>query len=106
MMTGSGVEMIAIRQAQRAGLVRRGTWAPNLVAGVIVGVVALPQSMAFAIASGAKPEQGLYTTIVSAIIVSLSGGASCRLRDQRAPSSSSLLGSLPNTESTVCKSPR
>ena len=67
--------MIAIRQAQRAGLLRRGNWAPNLVAGVIVGVVALPLSMAFAIASGAKPEQGLYTAIVSAIIVSLFGGS-------------------------------
>ena len=75
MTTGSGVEMIAIRQAQRAGLLRRGNWAPNLVAGVIVGVVALPLSMAFAIASGAKPEQGLYTAIVSAIIVSLFGGS-------------------------------
>ena len=67
--------MIAIRQAQQAGLLRRSNWAPNLIAGLIVGVVALPLSMAFAIASGAKPEMGLYTAIVSAIIVSLFGGS-------------------------------
>ena len=61
--------------AFRAGLLRRGNWAPNLVAGVIVGVVALPLAMAFAIASGVKPEQGLYTAIVAGIAVSLFGGS-------------------------------
>ena len=43
----------------------RQQWLPNIVAGVIVGVVALPLAMAFAIASGARPEQGLYTAIIS-----------------------------------------
>ena len=47
--------MIAIVEAYRAGLLRRQHWLPNLVSGVIVGVVALPLAMAFAIASGAKP---------------------------------------------------
>lgn len=46
----------------------------NIAAGVVVGVVSIPLSMAFAIASGAKPEQGLYTAIVAAIAVSLFGG--------------------------------
>jgi SulP family sulfate permease len=40
-----------------------------------VGVVALPLGMAFAIASGAKPEQGLYTAIVAGFIVSVAGGS-------------------------------
>jgi len=57
--------MIAILEAQRAGLLRAKNWLPNLVAGLIVGVVALPLAMAFAIASGVKPEQGLYTAMVA-----------------------------------------
>ena len=49
--------MIALLEARRAGLLGRRHWLANLVAGVIVGIVALPLGMAFAIASGAKPEQ-------------------------------------------------
>src|SRR3546814_2599730 len=41
----------------------------------IVGVVALPLAMAFAIASGVKPEQGLYTAIVAGLMVSIFGGS-------------------------------
>ena len=55
--------MIALIEGYRAGLYTRQSWLPNLVAGVIVGIVALPLSMAFAIASGARPEQGLYTVV-------------------------------------------
>jgi SulP family sulfate permease len=47
----------------------------NVVAGVIVGIVALPLGMAFAIASGAKPEQGLYTAIVAGLLTSAFGGS-------------------------------
>lgn len=67
--------MIAILEAKRAGLLARAHWARNLIAGVVVGVVALPLAMAFAIASGAKPEQGLYTAIVAGVAVSLLGGS-------------------------------
>ena len=67
--------MIAIIEAARAGLFRREQWARNVVAGVIVGVVALPLAMAFAIASGVKPEQGIYTAIIGGIAVSLFGGS-------------------------------
>ena len=66
--------MIAVLEAARAGLFTRDQWARNVVAGVIVGVVALPLAMAFAIASGVKPEQGIYTAIVAGIAVSLFGG--------------------------------
>lgn len=66
--------MFAITDAHRAGLLRTQYWGQNLMAGTIVGVVALPLAMAFAIASGAKPEQGLYTAIIAGIIVGLLGG--------------------------------
>lgn len=67
--------MIAILEAKRAGLLSSAHWLNNLLAGVIVGVVALPLAMAFAIASGAKPEQGLYTAIVAGLLTSLFGGS-------------------------------
>ena len=67
--------MIALMEARQAGLFARQHWLPNLVAGLIVGIVALPLAMAFAIASGVKPEQGLYTAIVAGVVVSLFGGS-------------------------------
>ncbi len=67
--------MIAIAQAYRAGLLRPEHWLKNIIAGVIVGVVALPLAMAFAIASGARPEQGLYTAFIAGAAVSLFGGS-------------------------------
>jgi len=47
----------------------------DVVAGLIVGIVAIPLAMAFAIASGVRPEYGLYTSIISGILVSLFGGS-------------------------------
>ncbi|WP_396135452.1 SulP family inorganic anion transporter [Bacillus sp. 3255] len=47
----------------------------DLISGFIVGIVAIPLGMAFAIASGVKPEYGLYTTFVAGILISLLGGA-------------------------------
>jgi SulP family sulfate permease len=67
--------MIAILEAKRAGLLAKSHWLNNMLAGVIVGIVALPLAMAFAIASGAKPEQGLYTAIVAGGLTSLFGGS-------------------------------
>ncbi len=67
--------MIALLEAHRAGLLRRDHWLRNVVAGAVVGVVALPLAMAFAIASGAKPEQGIYTAIVAGLLVSAFGGS-------------------------------
>jgi len=65
----------AVLEAWRAGLFRREQWLPNLAAGAVVGVVAIPLAMAFAIAAGAKPEQGLYTAIVAGLVVTLLGGS-------------------------------
>ncbi len=67
--------MIAALEAKRAGLFTTRHLVNNIVAGVIVGVVALPLAMAFAIASGAKPEQGLYTAIVAGLLTSVFGGS-------------------------------
>ncbi|RDI40963.1 SulP family inorganic anion transporter [Aquicella lusitana] len=67
--------MLAIIDAYRAGLLRWNNWRPNLISGLIVGVVALPLAMAFAIASGVKPEQGLYTAIIAGFIVGVFGGS-------------------------------
>jgi sulfate permease, SulP family len=47
----------------------------DMVSGLIVGVIAIPLGMAFAIASGVKPEYGIYTTIVAGILISLLGGS-------------------------------
>lgn len=67
--------MFAFQDAYKAGLWAPRHWLPNIIAGIIVGVVALPLAMAFAIASGVKPEQGLYTAIIAGIIVALFGGS-------------------------------
>jgi SulP family sulfate permease len=53
----------------------RGQFLPDVTAGLIVGVVALPLAIAFAIASGLKPEQGLFTAIIAGIVVSVLGGS-------------------------------
>ncbi len=53
----------------------RRAFTTDLVAGLTVGVVALPLAMAFAIASGVTPEAGIYTAIVGGFIVSLLGGS-------------------------------
>ena len=47
----------------------------DLIAGITVGIVAIPLGMAFAIASGVKPEYGLYTTIIAGLLVALLGGS-------------------------------
>jgi sulfate permease, SulP family len=67
--------MIALLEARRAGLLKREHWLRNVVSGLVVGVVALPLAMAFAIASGAKPQQGLYTAIIAGLLVSTLGGS-------------------------------
>lgn len=67
--------MKTIIESYRDGLFQKKFWLPNIISGVIVGVVALPLAMAFAIASGAKPEQGIYTAIVAGLLVSLFGGS-------------------------------
>lgn len=47
---------------------------PDLIAGLTVGIVALPLAMAFAIASGVKPEAGIFTAVIAGFIISALGG--------------------------------
>ena len=53
----------------------RATFTKDLMSGVIVGIVALPLAIAFGIASGVTPEQGIITAIVAGLIISLFGGS-------------------------------
>nr|WP_258406229.1 C4-dicarboxylic acid transporter DauA [Shewanella aegiceratis] len=47
----------------------------NILAGLTVGVIALPLSMALAIASGVPPQHGLYTAMIAGIVIALCGGS-------------------------------
>ena len=51
----------------------------DLMGGLTVGVVALPLAIALAIASGVKPEQGLYTAIVAGFVIAVLGGSSVQI---------------------------
>ncbi|WKB52257.1 SulP family inorganic anion transporter [Eleftheria terrae] len=53
--------------------------AADISAGVTVGIVALPLAMAFAIASGVKPEQGIFTAIIAGFLISALGGSSVQI---------------------------
>ena len=54
-------------------------FANDVVAGVIVAIIALPLSIALAIASGAQPVQGLYTAIVAGFVIALLGGSNVNI---------------------------
>lgn len=47
----------------------------DIIAGITVGIIAIPLSMALAIATGVNPEYGLYTALVAGIVIALTGGS-------------------------------
>ena len=51
----------------------------NVFAGIVVGIVALPLSIAFAVASGVSPERGLINAIVAGFLISLLGGSKVQI---------------------------
>ncbi|HOZ78866.1 MAG TPA: sulfate permease [Ferruginibacter sp.] len=53
----------------------RQQFSKDVMAGLIVGIVALPLAIAFAIASGVSPEKGLYTAVIAGFIISAMGGS-------------------------------
>ena len=57
----------------------RARFLADVGAGITVGVVALPLAMAFAIASGVKPEQGLFTAIIAGFLISALGGSQMQI---------------------------
>jgi sulfate permease, SulP family len=57
----------------------RQTFISDVVAGITVGLVALPLAMAFAISSGLPPESGLYCAVVTGFIISALGGSKTQI---------------------------
>ena len=57
----------------------RKSFMTDLMAGVIVGIVALPLAIAFGIASGVTPEKGIITAIVAGLIISVLGGSKVQI---------------------------
>ena len=50
-------------------------FAKDVISGIIVAIIALPLSIALALASGVGPEQGIYTAIIAGFLISLMGGS-------------------------------
>jgi SulP family sulfate permease len=65
--------VIALRTYNRHKFLR------DLVAGITVGLVALPLAMAFAIASGLTPQAGIYCAVVTGFLISLLGGSKTQI---------------------------
>lgn len=84
----------------REGYTRRQLFS-DLTAGLTVGVVALPLAIAFAIASGVKPEQGLYIAIVGDFVIAVLGGSRAQISGPAAPSSSPSTASSSSTARTA-----
>ena len=55
------------------------TFLKDLSAGIIVGIVALPLAIAFAIASGVEPERGIFTAIIAGFLISALGGSKVQI---------------------------
>ena len=64
----------------------------DLIAGLIVAIIALPLSIALALASGATPEQGLYTAIVAGFLISFLGGSRVQIAGPTAAFASIVAG--------------
>jgi sulfate permease, SulP family len=69
----SPVSLIALKDYSRA------KFTSDLIAGITVGLVALPLAMAFAIASGVPPEAGLYCAVTAGFLISALGGSSTQI---------------------------
>ncbi len=64
----------ALKESFRAGYTRQSL-IRDIIAGLTIGVIAIPLSMALAIASGVAPQHGLYTAIVAGMIIAVTGGS-------------------------------
>lgn len=71
--------MIALWQAYKSNLFNLNNIYQNIIAGLIVGIIALPLSMAFAIASGVSPASGIYTAIIAGFIAGIFGGTQVQI---------------------------
>lgn len=73
----ASVRALAPSRADYAGL--RASWRGDLLAGVTVGIVALPLALAFGVSSGAGAEAGLVTAIVAGLVAAVFGGSSVQV---------------------------
>ncbi|MBK8973366.1 MAG: C4-dicarboxylic acid transporter DauA [Hahellaceae bacterium] len=64
----------ALRESLQSGYSRRDLLA-DMIAGLTIGIIAIPLSMALAIASGVAPQYGLYTAIIAGFVIALTGGS-------------------------------
>lgn len=58
---------------------KKGTWLKDLIAGIIVAIIALPLSIALAISSGVSPEKGLITAFIAGFAISFFGGSDVQI---------------------------
>ncbi|QDE32769.1 C4-dicarboxylic acid transporter DauA [Shewanella polaris] len=65
----------ALRESFKDAPYKASTFSKDLLAGLTVGIIAIPLSMALAIAIGVAPQYGLYTAIIAGFIIPLSGGS-------------------------------
>ena len=70
-----GIHTFRPKLVDTLGNYSRQQFVRDLMAGLIVGIVALPLAIAFAIASGVSPEKGLFTAVVAGFIISALGGS-------------------------------
>src|SRR5213082_2087124 len=82
----------------------RRQFASDAVAGVIVGIVALPLAIAFAIASGVTPDRGLYTAIIAGFLISALGGSRVQIGGPTGAFVVIVYGSWRNTATTASSS--
>jgi SulP family sulfate permease len=74
---GSALRRMLPRRADYAGL--RGSWRSDLIAGLTVGVVALPLALAFGITTGLGAQAGLITAIVAGAVAAVFGGSNVQV---------------------------
>ncbi len=70
----------------------KGQFFKDIIAGIIVAIIALPLSIALAIASGVSPEQGIYTAIVAGFVISFLGGSRVQIAGPTAAFASIVAG--------------
>ena len=65
----------ALRESLKESPYNAGRFGKDLIAGITVGIIAIPLSMALAIASGVAPQYGLYTAMIAGFLIALTGGS-------------------------------
>lgn len=70
----------------------------DVVAGIIVAIIALPLSIALALASGVGPEEGIYTAIIAGFLISFLGGSRVQIAGPTAAFATIVAGIVAKTE--------